>query len=188
MDKHKVRGGILLLLALGVVAYIFNQTLQEQTVETLATPVETTVEKEKSLPPPVERKPMVSTGESREESKEESKRYKEYEMEVTAYDLSYESCGKHPNHPEYAVTASGKKIGVDIFEEDGIIAAPKDFPFGTKMEVEGWGTGTVWDRGGAIKYDEKTGRYRLDIFISDRAKALEWGRKIVKVKVFQDEE
>lgn len=184
MDKHKVRGGILLLLALGVVAYIFNQTPQEQTVETLATPVETTVEKEKSLPPSVERKPMVSTGESREESK----RYKEYEMEVTAYDLSYESCGKHPNHPEYGVTASGKKIGVDIFEEDGIIASPKDFPFGTKMEVEGWGTGTVWDRGGAIKYDEKTGRYRLDIFISDRAKALEWGRRIVKVKVYQDEE
>jgi len=180
MDKHKVRGGILLLLALGVVAYIFNQTPQEQIVETHATPVETTVEKEKSLSPPVERKPTVSRG--------ESKRYKEYEMEVTAYDLSYESCGKHPNHPEYAVTASGKKIGVDIFEEDGIIASSKDFPFGTKMEVEGWGTGTVWDRGGAIKYDEKTGRYRLDIFISDRAKALEWGRKIVKVKVFQDEE
>ena len=134
MDKHKVRGGILLLLALGVMAYIFNQTLQEQTVETLATPVEITVEKEKSLPPPVERKPMVSTGESREESKEESKRYKEYEMEVTAYDLSYESCGKHPNHPAYGVTASGKKIGVDIFEEDGIIAAPKDFPFGTKWK------------------------------------------------------
>lgn len=183
MDKHKVRGGILLLLALGVVVCIFNQTPQEQTVETLATPVETTVEKEKSLSP-IERKPMVSRGESRGESK----RYKEYEMEVTAYDLSYESCGKHPNHPEYAVTASGKKIGVDIFEEDGIIASPEDFPFGTKMEVEGWGTGTVWDRGGAIKYDEKTGRYRLDIFISDRAKALEWGRKIVKVKVFQDEE
>lgn len=180
MDKHKVRGGILLLLALGVVAYIFNQTPQEQTVETLATLVETTVEVEKPLPPPVERKPMVSRG--------ESKRYKEYEMEVTAYDLSYESCGKHSNHPEYGVTASGKKIGVDIFEEDGIIASPKNFPFGTKMEVEGWGTGTVWDRGGAIKYDEKTGRYRLDIFISDRAKALEWGRKIVKVKVFQDEE
>ena len=180
MDKHKVRGGILLVLALGVVAYIFNQTLQEQTVETLATHVETTVEKEKPLSPPVERKPMVSRG--------ESKRYKEYEMEVTAYDLSYESCGKHPNHPEYAVTASGKKIGVDIFEEEGIIASPKNFSFGTKMEVEGWGTGTVWDRGGAIKYDEKTGRYRLDIFFSDRAKALDWGRKIVKVKVFQDEE
>ena len=86
MDKHKVRGGILLLLALGVVAYIFNQTPQEQTVEILATPVETTVEKEKLLSP-IERKPMVSRG--------ESKRYKEYEMEVTAYDLSYESCGKH---------------------------------------------------------------------------------------------
>lgn len=184
MDKHKVRGGILLLLALGVVAYIFNQTPQEQTVETLATLVETTVEVEKPLPPPVERKPMVSRGESRGGSK----RYKEYEMEVTAYDLSYESCGKHPNHPEYGVTASGKKIGVDIFEEEGIIASPKNFPFGTKMEVEGWGTGTVWDRGGAIKYDGKTGRYRLDIFFSDKAKALDWGRKIVKVKVFQDEE
>jgi 3D (Asp-Asp-Asp) domain-containing protein len=116
------------------------------------------------------------------------KNYKEYVMEVTAYDLSYASCGKYPDHPAYAVTASGKKIGTDIFEEEGIIAAPKNFPFGTKIEIEGWGTGTVWDRGGAIKYYEETGMYRLDIFIADSQKAKEWGKRILKVKVFDEGE
>lgn len=117
-----------------------------------------------------------------------TKNYKEYVMEVTAYDLSYASCGKYPDHPEYAVTASGKKIGTDIFEEEGIIAAPKNFPFGTKIEIEDWGTGTVWDRGGAIKYYEKTGMYRLDIFIADSQKVKEWGKRVLKVKVFDEGE
>ena len=57
----------MLLLALGVVAYIFNQTPQEQTVETLATRRNNCGKR--NLPPPVERKPMVSRGESRGGSK-----------------------------------------------------------------------------------------------------------------------
>lgn len=119
-----------------------------------------------------------------EDTIKEGRAYKTYVMEVTAYDLSYASCGKYPDHPEYGVTASGKKIGEDIFEEDGIIASPPEFPFGTKMEVPFWGTGTVWDRGGAIKWNEEEQIYHLDIFISDGDLARAWGRRRLEVKVF----
>lgn len=121
---------------------------------------------------------------AKEKKAETNLGYKEYTMEITAYDLSYASCQKNPDHKYYGVTASGKKIGTDIFEEDGIIASAKDFPFGTVMEIEGWGTGTVYDRGGAIKFDENKGMYITDVFISDSAKVKEWGRRVCKVKVY----
>lgn len=118
---------------------------------------------------------------------EEEQEYTEYQMIVTAYTLDPSCTGKDTDHPAYGITASGKKIGEDIFEEDGIIASPKDFEFGTVMEVEGWGTGTVWDRGGAIVWNEERQMYHLDIFINDMEKALEWGRKVVTVKVFKED-
>ena len=31
-------------------------------------------------------------------------------MRVTCYDLSYESCKKYPDHPEYGIGASGKRV------------------------------------------------------------------------------
>jgi 3D (Asp-Asp-Asp) domain-containing protein len=115
-----------------------------------------------------------------------SRKYKTYTMEVTAYDLSYASCQKYPDDPEYAITASGKRIGKDIFEDWGIIAAPTSFPFGTTMEIEGWGVGTVYDRGGAIRLREESGLYRLDIFFSDSKKANAWGKRVLKVKVYEN--
>ena len=113
------------------------------------------------------------------------KLYKEYQMIVTAYSLDFYSCGKLPSHPLYAVTASTKKINRDIFESDGIIAAPVEFPFGTIMEVEGWGTGTVYDRGAAIKWEEKKGMYHIDLYFESQKEALEWGVKVLNVKVYE---
>ena len=40
----------------------------------------------------------------------------------------------------------------------GLIAAPSNFEFGVKIDIPGFGTGSVCDRGGAIK------NKRLDIF------------------------
>jgi len=50
----------------------------------------------------------------------------------------------------------------------GMIAAPKNIPFGTKIEIPGFGIGTVHDRGGAIKsYSDSNGAmvYRFDIWL-----------------------
>jgi len=64
----------------------------------------------------------------------------------------------------------------------GLIAAPKNFVFGTKMEIPGIGTVEVRDRGGAI-VDE-----RLDIWMGHgadgMARALAWGKRRVEVTVF----
>ncbi|TYQ14956.1 UNVERIFIED_CONTAM: 3D (Asp-Asp-Asp) domain-containing protein [Acetivibrio alkalicellulosi] len=35
--------------------------------------------------------------------------YRQHKMRATAYDLSIESCGKDPSHPQYGITASGAK-------------------------------------------------------------------------------
>lgn len=114
----------------------------------------------------------------------QSEYYVEYNMIVTAYSLDYQSCNKHPWEEGYGVTSSGKKINRDIFASDGIIAAPKEFRFGTKMHIEDWGTGTVYDRGGFIKWDEKNNMFRLDIFFDTKEEALQWGIQVKKVKVF----
>lgn len=111
--------------------------------------------------------------------------YTEYTMLVTAYSLSYECCGKYPDHPAYGITASGKEIGVDIFEEEGIIAAPINFEFGTEMLIEGYGMSTVWDRGSAIKWWPHLNMYGIDIFFNDDQSAIDWGIKFLKVKVFE---
>ena len=51
-------------------------------------------------------------------------------MRVTAYDLSYESCKKHPDHPEYGETASGYMV-----KEWHTVAAGPELEFGTKVYI-----------------------------------------------------
>jgi len=67
-----------------------------------------------------------------------------------------------------------------LLPRDGTIAADTAYyPFGTRMYVPGYGMGTVEDRGSAIK-----GANRLDLFFESHQKALEWGRRQVKVEIF----
>lgn len=93
-------------------------------------------------------------------------------MEVTAYDLSFQSCNKHPNHPEYGITASGKHV-----TEWQTVAAWTDIPFGTKVYVPHFkdkpnkGIFTVEDRGGAIKEG------MLDVYMADYDECMEFGRE-----------
>jgi peptidoglycan hydrolase-like protein with peptidoglycan-binding domain/3D (Asp-Asp-Asp) domain-containing protein len=67
----------------------------------------------------------------------------------------------------------------------GMIAAPKSYPFGTKIYIEGLGVGTVHDRGGAIKKWKNADR--LDIWMGwgddGRKRAMQWGMKTLKGKV-----
>ena len=69
-------------------------------------------------------------------------------------------------------TASGTRA------RPGTIAAPKTYPFGTIMYIEGYGYGVVQDRGGAIKGN------RIDLYFSTHRKALEWGAQTKQVKVW----
>ncbi len=61
----------------------------------------------------------------------------------------------------------------------GTIAADTDFyPFGTRIDVPGWGSGIVEDRGSAIR-----GPDRLDLYHRTHRQALRWGRQQVTVLI-----
>jgi len=101
-------------------------------------------------------------------------------MEVTAYDLSVESCGKPPGHPEYGITASGKRV-----REWHTIAAGKGIPFGTQVYIPYFkdkpngGIFTVEDRGGAIKDG------RLDVYMESNSECMEFGRQELEVYILE---
>lgn len=86
---------------------------------------------------------------------------------VTAYCACKKCCG--PNAK--GITASGKSV-----KEGVTIAAPRSIPFGTKLFIEGVGIRIVQDRL-AKRYDD-----RIDVFIADHNRALNFGKKTLKVK------
>ena len=93
--------------------------------------------------------------------------YEPHTFEVAAYCPCEKCCGKWAD----GITASGiKAIGK-------FVAADRRFPFGTVMEIPGYGKVKVEDRGGAITGD------KLDVFFPTHQAALNWGRKTLEIKV-----
>jgi len=79
--------------------------------------------------------------------------------------------------------------GTEVYP--GMIAAPKTYAFGTKMNIPGIGTVSVHDRGGAIKNADPSDPNsfdRLDIWMGKGdlglARAMQWGKRKVKVTVY----
>ncbi len=99
-------------------------------------------------------------------------------MRVTAYDLSVESCGKLPSHPEYGITTSGEPV-----KEWYTVAAGPELPFGTKVYIPHFkdkpngGMFVVEDRGGAIK------RNCIDVYMADGKACEAFGVKMLDVYV-----
>lgn len=110
---------------------------------------------------------------------------------VTGYCPCGECCGWRRNWLWRPVYASGplkgqrKEVGVTASgrrARPGTVAADaRLFPFGTIVEVPGYGFGRIEDRGGDI-----TGN-RLDLFFTSHREALEWGRRALNVKVWRPE-
>ncbi|MED1202155.1 3D domain-containing protein [Heyndrickxia acidicola] len=108
-----------------------------------------------------------SSSSSSQSSPKESFRY--ITVNSTAYTASCKGCSgvtstgfnllKHPN---------AKVISVD----------PKIIPLGSKVYVPGYGLAIAGDKGCAIK-----GK-KIDLFISSRSKALQWGARTVTIKVY----
>ena len=96
-------------------------------------------------------------------------------MLVTGYDNSYGSTGKNPGDPNYGKTAHQTQAG------PGTIAAPRNYKFGTRMFVPGYGCGSVQDRGGAIKGNH------IDVWFQTKQQAVNWGaKKNVPIEVCDD--
>jgi 3D (Asp-Asp-Asp) domain-containing protein len=87
---------------------------------------------------------------------------------VTAYCSCEKCCGKW--------SAVNKTADGHTPREGITIAAPRSIPFGTKLHIEGVGVRTVQDRL-SPKYDN-----RIDVYFSDHNRALQFGKKTLKVK------
>ena len=72
----------------------------------------------------------------------------------------------------------------------GMLAAPKKYAFGTKIYLEGFGVGTVHDRGGAIvpQGQRSNAHDRIDIWVgygdAGLRRALQWGRRNVNAYLY----
>jgi len=100
-------------------------------------------------------------------------------MTVTAYcpcELCCDDWGK-------ILVSSGERKTASkhtIKEGDKFVAAPRKYPFGTEMIIEGYADGKivkVEDIGGAIKGN------KLDVYFDDHQEALNWGVRDIEVKV-----
>ena len=93
------------------------------------------------------------------------------EANVSAYCPCEKCCGQWAD----GVTASGHVIQPG----DKFVAAPSTIPFGTVLEIPGYGVVSVQDRGGSI-----TGN-RLDVFFSTHQEAKNWGRQYLTVEIWK---
>lgn len=89
---------------------------------------------------------------------------------ISAYCPCQKCCGKWANVLPRR-TASGHVIRPG----DKFVAAPKNVPFGTMIDIPGYGRVPVLDRGGAIKGN------KLDVYFDTHEQALKWGRRYLKV-------
>lgn len=68
----------------------------------------------------------------------------------------------------------------------GMLAAPRSYPFGTKIKIPGLGVGEVHDRGGAIL--SKKNYDRIDVWMGKGeeglARALNWGMRLVEGEIY----
>lgn len=89
------------------------------------------------------------------------------EFVATGYCPCMSCCGK-----TNGITASGTQATAGR-----TVAMPSNYSFGTQIEIEGYGTYVVEDRGGAIKSN------RIDIYFNTHQEALNFGRRTVKLRV-----
>lgn len=107
---------------------------------------------------------------------------------VTAYDLSVESCGKSPSHPSYGRTATGSNLAGHSLESARTIAVdPNVIPLGSQVKLEFHdeymqqynGVYEAADTGGAINGNV------IDLFVGENASdlAMKIGRRYATLTI-----
>lgn len=101
-------------------------------------------------------------------------------MTSTAYDLSVESCGKTPDHPEYGITFTGTRA------RRGTVAVdPSVIPLGSRLYIESldgtpdYGFAVAEDTGSAVKGDI------IDLFMETEAEVAAYGKRKVRVYILE---
>ena len=128
---------------------------------------------------PVTEVKAVGTGGKRVTTKADNFSYsKVITCSATAYDLSFQSCGKRPGDRGYGITASG------TYAKPGTVAVdPRVIPLGTRMYIESadgnfvYGYCVAEDTGGAIKGN------KVDLFFNTNSECMQFGRRNVNVYI-----
>lgn len=85
---------------------------------------------------------------------------------ATNYTSAADECGKSDG-----LTASGIKVHL------GTIACPPQYPFGVKLNIDGYGTFVCEDRGGAIKVNH------FDIYVETKKEAFAFGKRNLTAEI-----
>lgn len=117
-------------------------------------------------------KAKAATNKKQTTAKKASKNpaYKTMTVRATAYTAGCKGCS--------GITATGinlkKNPNAKVISVD-----PKQIPLGSKVWVEGYGEAIAGDTGGAMKGN------KIDLHMPTKKKALNWGVRTVKIKVYQ---
>jgi len=114
-------------------------------------------------------------------SRGETFRYKKVlDMIATAYDLSYESCGKLPGDKYYGIAATGMPV------RRGVVAVdPRVIPYYSRLYIEApdgswvYGYAVAGDTGSAIKGN------KIDLFMENATEVKNFGRRKAKVYILE---
>ena len=113
-------------------------------------------------------KPAASAVSAAKTATKPAKVVKTLTVTATAYTASCKNCS--------GITATGlnlkKNPNLKVISVD-----PRVIKLGTKVYVEGYGNAVAGDTGGAMKGN------KIDVFIPSKTKAIQWGRKTVKVQI-----
>lgn len=112
-------------------------------------------------------KKILGTWKERQMSKWDNLPKEKFTINASAYTAAADECGWNTG-----ITASGMKV-----KENRTIACPPEYPFGAKIEIDGYGVYTCEDRGGAIKGNH------FDIYMETKAEAFAFGRRNLTAKV-----
>lgn len=137
------------------------------------------VSKERTREPVAQVKAVGTSGGTKATKKSDDFSYsKVITCNATAYDLSFQSCGKYPGDPGYGITASGTHAKYGTVAVD-----PRVIPLGTRMYIESadgsfvYGYCVAEDTGGAIKGN------KVDLFFNTYSECMQFGRRSVNVYI-----
>jgi uncharacterized protein YabE (DUF348 family) len=136
--------------------------------------------KEELLKEPVSRVVSRGTMDTLETSRGTVRFKRALKMSSTAYDATFESTGKTPDHPQYGITRSGTRV------RPGVVAVdPKVIPLGAKLYVKSldstpdYGFASAEDTGGAIKGN------KIDLYYESPEDVRKYGRRNVLVYILE---
>jgi len=169
-QQELYRAGVLGVRRVETRALYIGNAVSEQAVlayEIVSMPIPAVIRIGTALPP----------GHARAASGEIFTYARSVRMEATAYTLSFECTGRHPDHPLFGVTASGMMAQVGVVAVDTNV-----IPFHTQLYIEGYGFAVAGDRGGAIR------GYKVDLYFNTREETIQFGRQNLRVWILLDED